>query len=337
MTLTGVPFACMGRLLEDGTQEAMLTYDFALDGKAIADVDENGDLWIEGFASDFLVDRQDEAFEEGAFERGLKAFLDSNPIMLYHHKYDQALGVFTDAKVIPGQGLWVKGRVDKPAAGSWAEDVFNKIRKGTIKAFSVGGIFRRRMTPQGPRIFDCDLGEISITPFPVNPRTTFAVVAQKAFSNLEGKAEDEVVVEQTDGVTVVETPEQIAAREAEERAAAEAEEQARLEAEEAERVRKEEEIEAARQAEINEVLKPGSIIGEHIKPGSIGTEHLSDELKSRFSELKEPEKPSLEDLGDALQQFEASLEAVAHHVGYVNGGPSGPKLVTNPGNVRTTS
>lgn len=178
-------------ILSDGTQQAKFQYDFALDGKALsADVDENGDLWIEGYASDFGVDRQEEAFEPGAFERGLKSFLERNPIMLYHHQYDKALGQFVDARV-DGNGLWVKGRVDAPAVGSWAEDVFNKIRKGTIKAFSVGGIFRRRQTPQGPRIYDVDLGEISVTPFPVNPRTTFALAARKAF---ETEVADEVVV-----------------------------------------------------------------------------------------------------------------------------------------------
>jgi HK97 family phage prohead protease len=167
---------------DDGSQSAEFNMDFLLDQKAVdLTEDENGDLYISGYASDFEVDRQDEAFEPGCFERGLKTFMETNPVMLYHHKYDHALGQFVDAR-IDAKGLWVKGRVDRPAPGSWAEDVFNKIKRGTIKAFSVGGIFRRRMTSNGPRIYDVDLGEISVTPFPVNPRTTFAVVAGKAFS-----------------------------------------------------------------------------------------------------------------------------------------------------------
>lgn len=145
---------------------------------------ESGDLYIEGLASDFDLDRQGEAFEPGAFQKGLKSFMDTNPILLYHHKFDQALGQVVAADLSP-EGLHVKARVDKPATGSWAEDVFNKIRRGTVKAFSVGGIFKRHMTPKGPRIFDVDLGEVSVTPFPVNPRTTFAVVAGKAFEGIE--------------------------------------------------------------------------------------------------------------------------------------------------------
>lgn len=169
----------------DGTQVAQFQYDFFLDQKAHSVTeDENGDLFIEGYASDYGLDRQEEAFEPGAFEEGLKAFMETNPIMLYHHKFDQALGQFVDAR-IDQKGLWVKGRVDKPEPGTWAADVYNKIKKGTIRAFSVGGIFRRRQTPNGPRIFKCDLGEISVTPFPVNPRTTFALAGAKAFDGVE--------------------------------------------------------------------------------------------------------------------------------------------------------
>lgn len=180
----------------DGTvQVAEFRYDFFLDSKAQqVTEDENGDLIIEGYASDYGLDRQEEAFEPGAFEEGLKSFMETNPIMLYHHKFDHALGRFVDAR-IDQKGLWVKGVVDKPEPGTWAADVFNKIKKGTIKAFSVGGIFKRRMTAKGPRIFKCDLGEISVTPLPVNPRTTFAVVGAKAFEGveipqLEGEAEE---------------------------------------------------------------------------------------------------------------------------------------------------
>lgn len=173
---------------DDGTQVAEFQLDFLLDQKAASTViteDENGDLYIEGYAADFEVDRQDEAFEPGAFAAGLKSFMDTNPIMLYHHQYDKALGQYVDAR-LDQKGLWVKGRVDKPAPGSWAEDVVQKIKTGTIRGFSVGGIFKRRVNAETgrPSIFHCDLAEISVTPFPVNPRTMFAV-AGKAFEGVE--------------------------------------------------------------------------------------------------------------------------------------------------------
>jgi HK97 family phage prohead protease len=288
----------------DGTQQANFSYDFALDSKAVqADVDENGDLWISGYASDFGVDRQDEAFEPGAFERGLKAFLARNPIMLYHHQYDKALGQFVDARV-DENGLWVKGRVDAPAPGSWAEDVFNKIRKGTIKSFSVGGLFRRRMTPQGPRIYDCDLGEISVTPFPVNPRTTFAVVASKAFENVKAPVAEAPPAEIVETPEVTETEAVVIETPSPETPVTEVKPEETPEAE----AKPEETPEATTD------IPDGAITAEKIAAGSITTEHLADDLRTRFSEFA-PEAPSVEDAHKRLAEVTEKLDRVLNHVG----------------------
>lgn len=163
--------------------QAKFQADFVLDQKA-AVREEDGDLIIEGYAADWLMDRQEEAFEPGAFEEGLKSFIERNPILVYHHQYDKALGQVIEADNRP-DGLWVKARVDAPADGSWAQDVYNKIKRGTIRGFSVGGIFHRREGPDGKaRIHKADFAELSVTPFPVNPRTLFAV-AGKAFEEDE--------------------------------------------------------------------------------------------------------------------------------------------------------
>lgn len=166
-------------------QSAKFLFDFIPEGKSAQVIEEeDGSLTIEGYGADFDVDRQDEAFEPGAFERGLKNYLETNPVLCYHHQFDKALGRVVSAEV-DGSGVHIKAQVDKPAAGSWAEDVYNKIKSGTIKAFSVGGIFRRKLTENGPRIHDVDIAEWSVTPVPINPRTTFNVVAGKAFESEE--------------------------------------------------------------------------------------------------------------------------------------------------------
>lgn len=160
--------------------EAPFQFDFTLDTKA--QVTEAGDtVYIEGYASDFGLDRQDEAFEPGAFEKGMKDFMSSNPVLLYHHKYDQALGQIEEFEHRK-DGLWVKARVDAPEPGTSLADVVRKIKTGTIRGFSVGGRFKRRETVKGPRIHTADINEISVTPLPVNPRTLFAV-AGKAFGD----------------------------------------------------------------------------------------------------------------------------------------------------------
>lgn len=169
--------------LNDGTvvQAADFEFGFALEGKAVTE-DENGSLVIEGYASDFDFDRQDEAFETGAFNSALDAYMTNNPVLLYHHRYDTALGQVKEVR-LDQKGMWVKAEVDAPEPNTPVADYYRKIKNGTIRGFSVGGKFYRRMTDAGSRIFKCDLREISVTPMPVNQRTLFAV-AGKAFENM---------------------------------------------------------------------------------------------------------------------------------------------------------
>lgn len=161
-------------------QEAPFYLDVTLPGaKSVAGTEDDGSIIIEGLASDFGIDREDEAFLPGAFKKGIDTFMATNPVLLYHHKNDHALGQVLDLDPRP-DGLFMKARIDKPATGSWAEDVVAKVKTGTIRGLSVRGLFKKKATPNGPRIYQADLAEISVTPLPVNPRTLFQV-AGKAF------------------------------------------------------------------------------------------------------------------------------------------------------------
>lgn len=171
--------------LQDGTtvQVADFEFAFALDSKAETTSQDDGSVIIEGYASNFDIDRQDEAFEPGAFEDGVKAYMASNPVVLYHHKTDHAMGRVTDYR-LDTKGLWVRAMLDAPEPHTPAADIVRKVKSGTIRAFSVGGKFYRRATAAGQRIFKTDLREISITPLGVN-RTTLFAVAGKAFDTME--------------------------------------------------------------------------------------------------------------------------------------------------------
>lgn len=165
--------------------EATFETDAYLDAKSQISIAGNGDVIIEGLASDWGVDDQDELFEPGAFQKGIDNFLQTNPALLYHHDGGKALGQVLELTET-GQGLHMKARIDAPAKGSWAEDIVNKVKRGTIRGLSVRGKFRRRMGADGlPRIYEAGLREISVTPLPVNPRTMFAVAA-KAFDDDPG-------------------------------------------------------------------------------------------------------------------------------------------------------
>jgi HK97 family phage prohead protease len=161
-------------------EQATFQFDFALDADASVEL-EGKALRIEGYAAGFDRDREGEAFMPGVFDKGLEKYFKRNPVLCYHHHTDQALGVVEEAK-LDGKGLFVKAKLDDPEPGTPLADVYNKVKSGTIKGFSVGGIFRRKMTPQGPRIHEADVAEISVTPVPMEPGSLFAL-AGKAFGN----------------------------------------------------------------------------------------------------------------------------------------------------------
>ena len=157
----------------------------SVEGKALApdSVQElaDGDLLISGWAVRYgpaFLDRQGEWFGDGALSRGLKAFLDGPALLAYHHKHDFALGRVLEAENVPGEGVHFKARVDgairkHPTLGV----VYEQIKRGTLRAISVGGYFKRVAN----KIADMDILEFSITPAPVAKRgTAFEVVAGKA-------------------------------------------------------------------------------------------------------------------------------------------------------------
>lgn len=163
--------------------------DFVLEAKAadspVVVEEENGDLTIEGWAAIFEgTDRQNENFTDGAFQRGIKSFLEGQAGLCYHHKHDKLLGKVLDLEEVEGKGLRMKARVDgaiqtHPELGTY----YQQIKNGSLNALSVGGFFRRTATAAGPKITDMDFSEISVTPVPVHPGTNFAVIAGKALTS----------------------------------------------------------------------------------------------------------------------------------------------------------
>lgn len=169
--------------------EARFTFDAILDLKSAVQETEDGDLIIEGFVSDYDPDRDDEMFEPGALDDGLKAFMGSNPILIYNHRFGPgnalALGQVQevgkrDNPATGKEGIWFRARVDKPEPMTEAADVFTKIKRGTLRGISFGGKFYRRFVNGRTKIWKADVMEFSVTPVPANPRA-LASVAVKAF------------------------------------------------------------------------------------------------------------------------------------------------------------
>lgn len=167
-------------------------HDFWLEGKALENGQnaetvtelENGDLLIEGWAASFDgLDRQGENFVDGAFQRGIKAFLEGQSPLCFHHQNDKGIGSVLDLEEKEGKGLWMKARVDFQPESSPLRYIYNAVKKGSYKGLSVGGFFKRAMVNGRRMIADMDFTEVSITPVAVHPKTKFAVVAGKALTS----------------------------------------------------------------------------------------------------------------------------------------------------------
>lgn len=166
--------------------------DFFLAGKAVEDgadssqtvtEQENGDLIIEGMAAVFDgLDRQNENFVDGAFQRGIKSFLDGQAALCHHHRHEHVIGRVLDLREEEGKGLHMKARVDFQQPTSPLRHIYDGIRKGSISGLSVGGYFRRALVKGRQMISGVDVVEISTTGVPVHPGTHFSVVAGKALT-----------------------------------------------------------------------------------------------------------------------------------------------------------
>lgn len=169
-------------------REFVADVGFVRDTKALSD-DEyakyadkltDGDLLIAGWGANFEMDREGESFMEGAFDRGLKNFLDGEATLAFHHKHDQVLGRVLDAERIEGKGVRIVARVDSQNEASPLRHIYEQVKKGSLNALSCGGFFKRKLTDEGWRISDVDLTEWSVTGVPVGKGCNFAVVAGKA-------------------------------------------------------------------------------------------------------------------------------------------------------------
>jgi HK97 family phage prohead protease len=206
-----LPIDSLVRPIKDSDDVLAFQFPFALEAKALPDGAagnivselEDGDLIIEGWAADFDgVDRQGENFTDGAFQRGIKAFLSGSAPLCFHHKHDQVLGQVLDLEEVEGKGLRMRARVDgaiknHPVLGT----IYSQIKRGTFRNLSVGGFFKRQLTAAGYRIADMDFTEVSITGVPIHNKTSFAVVAGKALESPAEVAESsEVDTAAFDGV-----------------------------------------------------------------------------------------------------------------------------------------
>jgi HK97 family phage prohead protease len=142
---------------------------------------EDGKIWVEGYASTKHQDRHTDIVSVDVWtEKTISDFL-VNPVMLYNHNHNKIIGNFTELKA-DENGLYVKGWVYKSFEHS------QQIVDGVLKSFSIGFIIKDADYDEKDDIFTIkalELLEISSVTIPANGFATFQV--SKYFSDAELK------------------------------------------------------------------------------------------------------------------------------------------------------
>jgi HK97 family phage prohead protease len=146
-------------------------------------------------ASTSAIDSYDESIDQTSWR--LERYR-ANPVVLFGHK-SRELPIGTSVKVgLVGGNLEVVIRFATEKANPLAENVFQSVREGTLRAVSVGFVpntIRSEMR-DGKSIAvlaDCELHEISVVPIPANPEALAKMRAKGIGHATPRNANDELL------------------------------------------------------------------------------------------------------------------------------------------------
>jgi hypothetical protein len=169
--------------------EIVGTVDVPFQSKSL-DVEGDGTLILRGVAAGFGPDRFGEAFDPASFRKAFQKYLDTNPIVTLDHKLNKVLGKITSGR-FTSEGVEVVAEIPKPDPGlPDLSNAYNLIRNKVLKAFSVGGRWRRAPAgPNGVKVYTSEVAEVTIAGVPVDPTALFEVTGIKALGNLDAELE----------------------------------------------------------------------------------------------------------------------------------------------------
>jgi HK97 family phage prohead protease/HK97 family phage major capsid protein len=137
-------------------------------------------LTIKGYANTVSKDRSGDVIVKEAWEKGGMDDYLKNPIVLAFHDYSRPVGTTVDYNVTD-KGLEIVAEISK-AAG----EVYNLIKDGVLKTFSVGFNLKEADYDREDDTFyikDLELYEISVVSVPANQDSVFSL--EKSFKNEE--------------------------------------------------------------------------------------------------------------------------------------------------------
>jgi HK97 family phage prohead protease len=134
----------------------------------------DGTLILRGYGSTFFEDRDHDVVTPDALRGAVGKFLE-NPVLLLQHNPEKVIGRVTSA-VVDQVGLLVEAEVPPPPPGSepWHVKAYSDIRNGLLRAFSIGGWFRRAKN----LITSMDLLELSVVSIPSNAAALFQLTTK---------------------------------------------------------------------------------------------------------------------------------------------------------------
>lgn len=124
----------------------------------------NGEgLKLSGWFATWDQDSADEAFVRDAFDQSLPRYLSTNPIVLHmHNKSEPPVGRVISAHVDKSKGVYGTVLLPRPELGTKAMDIYNSVKNGLLKSFSVGGFWKRFQAAGSTKLICERLLEISL-------------------------------------------------------------------------------------------------------------------------------------------------------------------------------
>lgn len=135
------------------------------------------DVRIEGYANTFELDRGNEQVVPGAFAEHLEEYLD-NPVLQVDHKRassknaGQVFAAYED-----DHGLRVSAKLTNSPLDEM-KDIRFKVAEGSLRTFSIGGMFHGISKSDRMILHKIELREISIVTVPMNKKSKFVVKAE---------------------------------------------------------------------------------------------------------------------------------------------------------------
>jgi len=180
--------------------------------------ESNGELFIAGYASVDMVDKQGDRIPSDALKKAFGKFMDNKAfrnVQLAHSgiQVGEVVGDYTDSQgrvwksEVDDHGLFVVCKIRSDIQK--AREVQKQIRDGDLRAFSIGGQALFRVSKHTPEygnhreITELELHEVTLCKKGINPEARYTILKMDTEEEVEKMTESEALNEIRDGLSRV--------------------------------------------------------------------------------------------------------------------------------------